>query len=120
MDKSTAKLFVETFFTPDFDVREMIEKRTARYLNFLLYTRGHWQLVSGDRYWGHLEIFEKVTKGLDAMGVKYKTELKAPGWWHIYIYVRQSKEVNALSHAALDSNPDCNDMWRNKLRACIK
>lgn len=123
MDASTAKLLVDTFFQPDCDIPEMVKSQTKMYLSLLLYQRTRWHMISGWRFWGHQEVFNLVTKGLDNLGVKYKTDLKR-GCWHIYVYSKQTKKVNIMAHKAIDEwcekNPRHAGYYRPTMKALIK
>lgn len=122
MNASTAQLFVDTFLQPDCDIPEMVKSRTKMYLSMLLYSRQSWEIISGWRYWGHIEVFNNVTTGLDALGVRYKTEKKF-GCWHIYVYSKQSKEVNQMALKAVDDwcNKDPRrEAYRVQLTAYVK
>lgn len=112
MNKSTAKLFVSTFFEPDCDVPAMIKQRTAMYASYLPYTRKRWELISGWRYWGHEKVFNGVVAELKAIGVKFKTK-DDRGYRSIYIYSRQSPEVNAIARELLDKRADLPEYYRN-------
>lgn len=119
MDRSTAKLFVSTFFEPDCDVPAMIKRRTAMYASYLPYTRTRWELISGWRFWGHEQVFDGVVAELTAIGVKFKTK-NVRGFRSIYVYSRQSVQVNALAHELLDIRADLPEYYRNMARQMIK
>lgn len=119
MDKATAKLFVNTFFQPNCDVPAMIKRRTAMYAAYLPYTRKRWELISGWRFWGHEQVFKGVVAELTAIGVKFKTR-DVRGFRSIYVYSRQSPEVNAKAHELLDKRTDLPEYYMNMGRQMIK
>lgn len=123
MTPNTAKMLADTFFKPDCDVQEMIKDRTKMYMSMLLYQRKNWHMISGWRFWGHVKVFEQVTKGLTKLGVKYKTDYKR-GAWHIYVYSKQSSKVNEMALNAIDEwcnkNPFHMDYYRPRMLDNIK